>query len=291
MTRTGYLRIVLFSIAALLFGLAAPANAATVTPRSAPPATCAAGWSYQVSHSWWTELGEAFPGRHIHLGGCVPSHVRLTGSSVPLKLKLELHNRPGFVKWVRACWEGDCVVYNRTGWSCSVADCDFTVNLSVPFGGRTGWYELRLSANIEPNAFGDRQFESTRYPVGLNTSAAQPTSGEGGRTGWAGWYHGAYQNVYVDEASAKKLESAAGITLPFTFKLKGDKPKTTVAINANSHAGIAGLVLGTTTSTSFQPYTIPSGLAPGWYQLFGRTEQSFSDGVSAGQGELWFRVR
>jgi hypothetical protein len=215
----------------------------------------------------------------------------VSGTSVVIDALITLHGNPGTVKWVRGCWNSSCAdsAYNRSSITCT-STCTVTRRLTIPVGGRNGWYELRLTANIDPNAFQDRQFQSTRYPVGLGSAGTQPTSGEGGRTGMAGWYHDHYQNVYVDEATAKRLE-AGPITLPFTFKAKGDRAKTIVAIDPDSHAGDPGLLLGTTTSTSFQSYTIPAGsLAPGWHALFIRTEEAFSDGVSAGQGEFWFRV-
>ena len=27
-----------------------------------------------VSHSWWIQNGDSWPGRHIHFGGCFPVH-------------------------------------------------------------------------------------------------------------------------------------------------------------------------------------------------------------------------
>jgi hypothetical protein len=271
------------ALTAFLLAATVPGVAAVTPPQ--PDPGCAAGWSYKVSHSWWIEKGQPFPGRHIHVGGCVPSHRTLTGSSVTLSGIIELHNDPGTLGYIRASWESTVVVKATINRRCAT-NCVIPWSLTVPFGGRTGWHELRLTANIGTNVFGDRQYQSTRYPMCLGTCSGGYSTH---RTGMAGWYHDNYQNAYLDEASALRLE-AGPVTGSLIIRAKGDGHRTIVALDANSHAGDPGIVLGSTTSTSYQSYTIPAGLPTGWHRLFVRTERDFSDGMSAGQGEFWFYV-
>lgn len=247
---------------------------------------CAAGEVRVVSHSWWQQKGEAFPGRHIHMATCFPRHAVLSGT-LHLDLDITLHNQPGTITKLRIqAWPQLDPAWQKTvSMSCPTSECVFHVPADINLGSATGWTEFRLTANISSNVFGQRQYESTRFPACLRTCSGGYASH---RDGAAGWYLGSYQNAYVSSSFVDKVQ-AGPITPGTTFQAKGDRNRMIVAIDANSHANDSGIVLGTTTSHDWKTYTIPN-LPSGWHRLYVRTEQDFSTGMSAGQYELWFYV-
>ena len=250
-----------------------------------PDPGCAPGWTRVVSHSWWQEKGEPPPGRHIHLGTCFPLHQALTGSSLTLDITVELHNDPGLIKWIRGAIGSDVVAGPyMVNWRCATI-CTKTFRMTIPFGGYTGWREFRLSANSSSNVFGDRQYQTTRWPARIGSSTSgTPRSGSGG------WYHGAYQNAYIDEACARRLEQGPIPSSGLACRAKGDRNRLIVAVDADSHASDPGIELVRTTSRDWRAFTIPGDLPSGFHRLYVRTEHDFSDGMSAGQHEVWFQV-
>lgn len=238
------------------------------------------------SHSWWIQKGEPAPGRHIHVSTCFPRHAVL-GGSLHLDIAIALHNQPGTVTLVRVqAWPQLDPAWQKTvSLSCPTANCDFVVPADINLGSATGWSEFRVTANIKSNVFGQRQYQTTRWPACLRTcSGGYGTH----RTGAGGWYLGSYQNAYIDDASMDAIQR--GPINGLTFRAKGDRSRVTVAVDAHSHDHDPGIVLGTTTSHDWKSYTIPKGLASGPHKLFIRTEQDFSTGTSAGQFVVGFTV-
>lgn len=302
--RLGALRRLLIPLAALaiLLTAAPPAMAAAPLPALTVP-DCSVYAEPRVwleNHSWWIQKGEARPGRHIHWEGCFPLNPGgtlaspIVGRSMHLDATIRLHNRPGQIKWLRIQgWAAYDPAWQRSasqlGYGpCNADDCVYHSGIDVPWNGPTGMYEVRLTANLDPNVFNTRQFNTARFDVCVLTCSGGYSTR---RTGAAGWYNGAYQNVYLSNADVARLAYGAPLTAPYVVHgIKCDH-KCFAAIDENSHAGDPGIPL----TISGGNVTIdPALLEPGYHKLFLRDEQTFTSGthqgVSAGQYVMAFRV-
>lgn len=236
------------------------------------------------AHDWWTQTGEASPGRHIHVETCFPLHQTI-GRSLHLDLTIREHTQPGTINQVRIqAWPSYDPAWSKTvSLACATDNCVFQVPADVPLTGATGTFEFRVTANIASNAFGKRQYQSTRWDACVVTCSGGYSTH---RTGAAGWYLDTdYTNVYINDSAADRLAYGGPLTSPLTFTAKGDG-KLIASIDANSHAGDPGIILpGNGT------YTIdPALLAPGTHKLFLRAEEQGADGVNAGQYVQGFTV-
>lgn len=257
-------------------GLRGEAPAAAARPAVSVP-DCTGYPEHRVwleTHSWWIEKGEAFPGRHIHLGTCFPLGQLITGPTLGLDVYVLSHNQPGTITYVRASRESVVVLKVPVNWPCAVATCEFPVlHMNVPLASETGNIEIRLTANIDHNAFNHRQYNTTRWRIYHSSTSG----GYVKRSGAAGWYDG-YENAYLEDAFALRL-AASCVSGVQTFTAKGDSgDKVIVAVDPNSHAGDPGLVLTPSGGT----YTLDtSQLEPGWHKLFVRDEHTFTSAGSA----------
>lgn len=246
-----------------------------------------------VSHSWWIQTGDPWPGRHIHFGGCFPVHQTI-GRTLHLDLRLDLHNAPGTVTLLRIqAWPSYDPAWQKT---VSISSCPEDTGCIVPvdlaLNGATGTFEFRLTANIGKNAFGVRQYMSTRFDACVVTCSGGYSTH---RTGAAGWYFD-YQNVYIDDGAFDRLTSrpvSGTITVPFRCL----DERCQASIDQRSHVSDPGLILfggpGIADMGSGGSHTITidtTKLADGGHRLFLRDEHKIATGIAAGQLEVGFTV-
>lgn len=279
-------------LAVALFG---PAVQAAQLPAQNVP-SCAGYPEHRVwvvSHSWWLQNGDTWPGRHIHFGGCFPVH-QVIGRSLHLDLRLDLHAAPGTVTLLRIqAWPAYDPAWQK---SVSISSCPedtgCLVPVDVPLNGATGTFEFRITANIPTNAFGVRQYQSTRFDACVVTCAGGYSEH---RTGAAGWYFD-YQNVYVDDAAFDKLTAGpVSGTISIPFRCLDERCQA--SIDQRSHVGEPGLILfggpGIADMGAGGSHTITIDtrlLADGGHRLFLRDEHKIASGISAGQLEVGFTV-
>lgn len=272
----------------LLLALVLPSRVAAAPHQPVPVPSCA-GYpeprAWLEAHDWWTQTGEASPGRHIHVETCFPLHQTI-GRSLHLDLTIRLHEQPGTITLLRVqAWPSYDPAWSKTVKLVCVTDnCVFEVPADIPLAGATGTFEFRVTANIGTNVFGKRQYQSTRWDACVVTCTGGYSTH---RTGAAGWYPDTdYTNVYISDAAADRLAYGGPLTKPYSFTAKGDG-KLIASVDANSHAGDPGIVL----TPSSGIYTIdPALLAPGTHKLFLRAEEQGADGVNAGQYVQGFTV-
>jgi hypothetical protein len=237
--RAGVLSVV--AVAAFMAGLLGSSARAVQLPAQSVP-SCAGYPEHRVwavSHSWWRQNGDPWPGRHIHFGGCFPVH-QIIGRTLHLDLRLDLHNAPGTVTLLRIqAWPSYDPAWSK---SVSISSCPEDTGCLIPvdlnLNGPTGTFEFRLTANIPSNAFGVRQYESTRFDACVVTCVGGYTTH---RTGAAGWYFD-YQNVYIDDTAFDALTAGpvkGTITVPFRCL----DERCQASIDQRSHVNDPGLIL------------------------------------------------
>lgn len=166
-TQTGVLRIVLFSITALLFGLAGPTRGAVATVTL-------------QSQGWWSKTGIVLPsqtGQHIHLQATVPVDGVPIDGKVAVPVSVALHAQTGATSYLRVS-DGSTV---KQSWPLKLGpcpDCSWSGTVTVDFSTwGTGRREMRWTANVPSNDQGKRQFQSTGWQVCVRSCSPSYRSG------------------------------------------------------------------------------------------------------------------
>ncbi len=303
----------LLLLANLLPASVAPAQAVGQFKCLGAPADEPAGGMYPEprifieSQSWWTQTGEAFPGRHIHTGACVPWLQPVDGV-VQYHVRNLLHNIPGTVAWFRLQVNGngpDPTLQIPLSRSCDTADCtawdSFTVDYTNMLPGR---WEHRFTHNIYLNAFGQRQFTTTRWHICIRTCTGGGSDAYTRSSGAAGWYEGLlYANAYLDPDDYIRLRDGVPQGQE-TIKVKFDQGAGSISVDPDAHHGnpgivqcripdklpIGGLSPVPTGTNWFQATLDTSTLSPGIHKLALRGSNSDARGVQEGVLLVPFRV-
>lgn len=266
-----------------------------------PVPSCPTGRVYLESQSWWSDSRVPFPGAHIHLATCFPLHQVVTGN-VTLNIRGILHGNPGTVNFLRVqVWQqgsnisGNLVQNIPGGWSCPTGECirDFTMTINTS-GLSAGRRELRLTLNIPKTPTGNRQFNTTRWPLYIrSTTGSNHTLID--RIGTAGWYTSSeYTQVWITAADALRLAKGPPLSGIFPLHVKGEDDFLEVSVDAKAHGNDPGLVLydgaGNNTQRTVQLDT--RLLADGQHRLFIRTDDPDTSpkGVNSGVFVIPFTV-
>ena len=229
-----------------------PVAAAETYPCLGAPAGEPAGGQYPEpriffeSQSWWTEVGEPFPGRHIHTGACIPWMQPVDGV-VQYHVRNLLHEAPGTESYFRLqIWKngGDPTLQTPMTRSCASRDCaywdSFTVDYAPLLPGR---WEHRFTHNVPINAYQARQFTTTRWHICIRTCAGGTTEAYTKAVGAAGWYQGLdYANAFLDPDDYIRLRD--GVTQGLhSIKVKFDQGAGSVTVDPDAHNGNPGIVM------------------------------------------------
>lgn len=232
-----------------------------VTPTTAAPATLDV-----ESQGWWNTNGMSIPnavGQHVHMRTNLP-----TGSvdgTLKLPITVTLHNQTGAVTWVRACRESSyCQTFKMSLGPC--ADCSLSTTIPINVGAwPSGKQELRLTANIASNDEGNRQFQSTGWPLQIRNG----TSCDRCAVFWTarGWYEGrGYQNAEV-ESDPFAIRPGASVKVYMHPGSGGLATKFSGAyIDPDFHHGSKGIVLREVAGSFRGSVSIPA-LASGTHRL------------------------
>ncbi len=283
----------LLAVVLVLAGIpwqAAPVHAAITYPCLGAPAGEPAGGAYpeprifMESQSWWTQTGEGFPGRHIHTGACIPWLTPVDGV-VQFHVRNLLHNIPGTVMLFRLqIWNNgpDPTYALPLSRSCPTNDCTFWDSFQIDYSTRlAGRWEHRFTHNIQVNAFGKRQFTTTRWHICVRTCVGGTSDDYTRAVGAAGWYEGLdYANAYVDPDDYARLRAGVPPGL-HRIKIRFDPGSGSLTVDPDAHAGNPGIVqrraadglpLGgllpvTTGNAWFEAIIDTTGLSPGMHKL------------------------
>ena len=275
--------IALFLALALFIGMALLAEPATAIVQ---PVDAAAPCINLSSQGWWRKSGITVPtavGQHIHMDACLPTGI--VNGTIQVPVKVTGHDTTGPIVWVRACressvcqmWRVGSAVFGATAIG-PCADCSRTLTLPINVGAwPSGTQELRLTANINDNDEGKRQFQSTGWPLHVR-SITFPSCGRCNVFHEArGWYEGrGYANARVTTPLA---QIRSGATIKVSLKPGSDGLPTRFAgiyANPDMHNDDPGIVIrewsGPFTGSVTLP-TLPAG---------SRLVLISSDGANAG---------
>ncbi len=251
------------------------------------------------SQSWWTQAGEVFPGRHIHTGACIPWLQPIDGV-VQYHVRNLLHGMPGTVtKFRLQVWNNgpDPALTIPLARSCSSHDCTFWDSFTVDYAWRAaGRWEQRFTHDITVNAFGVRQFTTTRWHVCVRTCTGGGTEAYTRAAGAASWYQGLdYANAYLDPDDYARIRAG----LPpgqHRIKIKFDPGSGSLTVDPDAHNGNAGIVqrrasdglvlgglLPVSTGTAwFEAILDTTALSPGVHKLALRGSSSNATGREEG---------
>ncbi len=242
---------------------------------------------FMESQAWWDSGGLAIPtnvGHHIHVGMCWPVNPdgsdALVDGILHLDVRILLHSQIGRTNYLR---------FQDASGSLSlkiplvIGPADTTVwvpvDLDLSLWG-TGRREAHITANIQSNVDGKRQFNSTGWQ--LCVRACTPTYRKGPWTEARGWYEGHdYQN-----ARFFSLLPVAPVSGLWTFNVRlVQAGPGGVFIDPNFHAGIEGTRLADGGFSGFLTVDTRS-LTNGTHRLV----LVASDGKSAGVQLITFVV-
>lgn len=259
------------------------------------------------SQSWWTQTGEAFPGRHIHTGACVPWLQPVDGV-VQYHVRNMLVDAPGAITWFRLQIPGngpDPTLMLPLSRTCSTSVCtawdSFTVDYTNLLPGR---WEHRFTHNIQLNAFGQRQFTTTRWHICVRTCVGGGPDAYTRAVGAAGWYQDLeYANAYLDPDDYSRLRDGIAQGTQ-AIKVRFPEGAGSVAVDPDAHNGNPGIVLRRvsdnapiggfspvpTGTTWFQATLDTTNLSPGVHKLALRGSNADARGVQEGVLLVPFRV-
>lgn len=251
-------------------------SASAVVSEAPDPNTCVGYPEPRVGveiQGWWQDrIGEAFPGRHIHVFTCWPTGV-VTGT-VGLDLKLQTHGQPAgtYVSRLRATDGGGGNVFPAmtSGFS-PIVDGSMVqwIHKDVNTTGlSTGLHEIRLAAYVRQNGFD--QLVSSDLPLFVRSMSGGATSRDYVEA--RGWYPGfLYTNARYRNRLSDFLAPVPDLWTP-TFQCaspsgaNGDR--FVVAIDPKYHDLNMGWELLRYAGETTRKLSIDTtGLAPGTHKI------------------------
>lgn len=272
-----------------LLTLAGGSGAATVAAADPNPCEGYVGAPRAVLdwQAWWSDPGETWPGRHAHVGGCVPVNDLPVDGPTRFDLKVQTHKQPPGAELTRIrlvdyCSGSSCSfdpvtgAKKSSGWNVYVhpkplpqpdaagnlvAYVPITLDLAK-FG--TGRHEFRFGVYVTQPS-GIVQLVSSRYQICVRSCspAYRSLTSFPLLQGTGGWYESDSPIGYADA----RITSAIPTSPVSTWALKGQCQdpsgapitKTTVALDMDAHAGNRGTVLYTSNGPSKFSLTVPIG--------------------------------
>jgi len=153
------------------------------------------------AQSWWQDAttGDAFPGRHVHVGTCFPFNQfgsTLSGT-VHLDWRVQLHNQPSTTTFIEAEIQIVTVTNNpvmvadlHPNVTCATGDCTywFSADVNTALSDRDGLEEFRFLTKVQ-EANGNQQHTSTGWQARLsNGKPVNDYRGTGPFIEARGWY-------------------------------------------------------------------------------------------------------
>lgn len=281
--------IILVLFALLLIG-ASPAWAAD-------PLTCDGypeARQFVESQAWWrttpglsgTDFG------HAHLGACIPERETLTSATVPLDIRLILHQNPAdpsstsrpyasvIVKGTD--YEKTLVKFYDLGWGCPFETCVRWKHYDLPLSAfnHAGLQEIRLRWFIkEPD--GNEMHTSINFQTYVENGKSRANVTRRPYPRFKGWYTGA---GYCEASMTTVPLPDASLTAPWTptiwqawdgsaEDLRVSRHVVTLDPDAHADPPVPGTVLAQGDGERIAPVTVdPATLAPGPHKLVARTE-------------------
>jgi hypothetical protein len=289
---------------------------------------------YLENQSWWEPQARDpadpdHPGTgkqgHIHVGTCFPLYQRLSGDTLRLDIKLQLHNMTGVAMHLRidaygdyhhevprATWTGD----PNQGWHCETTDCEKWVSVDFPLSRvqYRGDHEFMVFLIVWKSDASVKQNNISRWHAYIDLPRPEPASdsivaktrqeawiGTGGDTWHPTVGGGKYGRVGMMREDVPwneltgRLKTISGIWRP---RINFEKQKNFVYVDPHLHAvpPHKGTVVWEqmTTNTGYvtKRFAINTRtLKNGLHRLVFGTGNVTPGGINTGVGVIPFRVR
>ncbi|HVF79879.1 MAG TPA: hypothetical protein VNA28_16415 [Solirubrobacteraceae bacterium] len=243
--------------------------------------------------SWWlTTPGKAGTDfGHAHVGACIPERESMQGATIPLDIRLILHDNPArtntqypglSIVLKGTSQETTIKKFNYPGWTCPEGTCEKWVHYDLPQSSfyNSGLQEIRFRFYVdEPD--GNRMIASGNWQTYINNGKSRADVTRQAYLRGKGWYTGA---AYC-ESSVRSVPLPDGpITTPAWAPTVAQVWHGTAAdlpvsghenrYDADVHAGIPGTTL-TSGPGPFgaAPLNIPvASMTPGLHKLNTRAD-------------------
>ena len=183
---------------------ASPGRQACIgAPADQPPAAYDETRQFVDFQAWWrTTQGQAGTDfGHAHVGACIPEREQMQGATIPLDIRLVLHDNPakrtdqypGLSIVVKGKTQETTIKkQNYPGWTCPVGTCTkwFHYDLAQSAFNNSGLQEIRLRFFIdEPD--GNRMIASANWQAYINNGKSKGDVTRQPYLRAKGWYTGA----------------------------------------------------------------------------------------------------
>jgi hypothetical protein len=292
---------------------------------------------YLENQSWWEPQARDpadpdHPGTgkqgHIHVGGCFPLWQKLSGDTLRLDLRLQLHNITGTAAFLqthaygdfgrevrpRSIWNGG--LGGDNAWRCETSDCEHWTTLDIPLTSARyrGLHDFNIQLIVR-NHDGQQQFNITHWPAFIDRPLPEPPQsstthasaaltnliGVGGDSWFCCTGTGRYARVAMRrqdipwDVRTGKLRPVSGVWRPL---LSFEKQRGFAYIDPHLHAvpPHKGMVLfeELATNTGYRSRRVAIDtrkLTNGFHRLVFGTATRTPHGTHTGVGVIPFRVR
>lgn len=243
--------------------------------------------------TWWlTTPGKAGTDfGHAHVGACIPERESMQGPTIPLDIRLILHDNPArtntqypglSVVLKGTSQETTIKKFNYPGWTCPEGTCERWVHYDLPQSAfsRSGLQEIRFRFFVdEPD--GNRMIASANWQTYVNNGKSRADVTRQAYLRGKGWYTGAeYCETSLRSVPLPDTPIAGATWSPTVAQVwhgtSADRPVSghDDRYDADVHAGIPGTTL-TSGPGPFgaAPLSVPVGsMKPGLHKLNTRAD-------------------
>jgi hypothetical protein len=259
--------------------------------QAAAPLTCrgyAEERQFVEAQSWWADVSGT-PVSHAHVGACVPEWETLRGTSIPIDVRMVMHDNPGEFSTLRITVKGDGyeknVFEHDYEEDCLQMTCVKWQHFDVPLSAfdYSGLQEMRLRFTTE-EANGKTQKPSLGWKVHVENGKSRKHFPRNPWMRGKGWYS---DNGYctADQTTALPDEPVSGtFTASLRFRHHGssdDNPVTAheIRMNPNIHMGDGGTLLKADAGEFGGPFPIhTTRFSDGANRLFMKSDCPADDG-------------
>jgi len=291
-----HLLIVLLALAAV-----APASASAQpgpqscigAPARQPASTYNETRQFVDFQTWWLTTPGAVGANfgHAHVGACIPERESMQGATIPLDIRLILHDNPArtdtqypglSIVLKGTSQETTIAKFNYPGWTCPVGTCERWVHYDLPQASFTnsGLQEIRFRFYVdEPD--GNRMIASGNWQTTINNGKPRADVTRQAYLRGKGWYSGSgYCETSVRSVPLPDTAITATTWSPKVSQVwHGTSADLPVSghddrFDADVHAGIPGTTLTSGIGPlGAAPLSVPTGaMSAGLHKLNTRAD-------------------
>lgn len=260
-------------------------------PEASAASPCPAGQAFLDFQAWWSDPGEAWPGRHAHVGACVAVNDVPVNGPTTYNLQWQTHAQPAGAEVTRVrvvdfCSGSSCSygagAKRSSGYNVFVqpkplpqpdADGNLVATTSVTLDWSkfaAGRHELRFGVYVtQPN--GLVQLVSSRYEVCVRTCspAYRSLSQFPKLQGTGGWYSDDSPIGYADARITSPIPTGPVSSWALTGQCQDPSgapiTESRVALDMDAHHGDPGVTLFSSSGAS--KFSLNVAIPPGLHKV------------------------